>query len=345
MKDTYPNHIKSRKYGTSWQWDIKLRRSVFNWKVQQWDSFRHCLDSNQVCDHVPDTLYWSYESNGLFSVKSYWQHLEERHMGDSTYFTDIWRGFCPPKIETFVWQLIHGRILVKIVIHRFGVTTGLNMECPLCLLEVETVDHLFLGCNWSWRLWFKCMSLCDVCGCSSYSILQWWRGWRGMCPRRKSERAWSSLFFAVVWTIWETRNIKVFDNRDTSLNQAEDLVKFRVAWWFKNLGNGSTDTITTIVLNIKDCCVEARGSKSLKFKDWRLSPTESLKFNVDGSVSGVMGQAGIGGILRNQNGKVFCVFSTKVGVQDVITAEVMAIARAIELCMTKQEVQDKVIVF
>ncbi|KAK3182672.1 hypothetical protein Dsin_029958 [Dipteronia sinensis] len=45
------------------------------------------------------------------------------------------------------------------------------------------------------------------------------------------------------------------------------------------------------------------------------------------------------------NGKVLCFFSASVGVQSPITAEVLEIAKAIELCITKQKVRDKEIIF
>ncbi|KAK3219362.1 hypothetical protein Dsin_013332 [Dipteronia sinensis] len=63
-------------------------------------------------------------------------------------------------------SLIHGRILVRYVLYRFGMS-----ECPLCLLDVETIDHLFLRC----------------------SVLKWLRGWRGLCPKKNSQKELGAL--------------------------------------------------------------------------------------------------------------------------------------------------------
>ncbi|KAK3183422.1 hypothetical protein Dsin_030708 [Dipteronia sinensis] len=105
------------------------------------------------------------------------------------------------------------------------------------------------------------------------------------------------------------------------MRQAEDLVKFRVAWWFKTLGGGSSDSITAMVLNVKDCCVDVRGLKIRKAKDWNHPPAGSLRFNVDGLARG------------------------STGIQDALTAEIMAIARSIDLCTLKQDLRGKDIVF
>ncbi|KAK1549737.1 hypothetical protein Q3G72_006906 [Acer saccharum] len=56
-----------------------------------------------------------------------------------------------------------------------------------------------------------------------------------------------------------------------------------------------------------------------------------LKFNVDGSALGKPGPARIGGVLRDSKGKVLCMFSFYVGVQDSNTAELMAIHKAVDL--------------
>ena len=78
--------------------------------------------------------------------------------------------------------------------------------------------------------------------------------------------------------------------------------------------------------------------------NWIPPPIDSLIFNVDGSARGSPGQAGIGGVLRDHRRKVLCLFSTNVGIQDAITAKVLAIARACELCASRPELGAKNIV-
>ena len=82
----------------------------------------------------------------------------------------VWLGFCPPKIEIFV-QLIHGRVLVRDVLSRFGVHSGLDNGCVLCEDNEEDINHLFLHCNWTWNLWLKCMRWWGVYCCPSLSIV------------------------------------------------------------------------------------------------------------------------------------------------------------------------------
>ncbi|KAK2644836.1 hypothetical protein Ddye_020031 [Dipteronia dyeriana] len=130
-----------------------------------------------------------------------------------------------------------------------------------------------------------------------------------MCPKQNSLRAWSSLFYAVVWTVWEARNICVFEEKEVSIVYASDLVN--------------------------EVCVDRRKCTVCPKQVWFPHCVNSLKFNVDGSSRGKPGLAGIGCVLCNENGRVLCLFLAHVGIEDSNTTKIMAIHRALQLCVTK----------
>lgn len=68
----------------------------------------------------PDTLGWTLNSNRAFTVSSFWKTLEGGHLGVSADLGLKWTGCFPLKVEVFVWQLIHGKILVKEVLSKCG---------------------------------------------------------------------------------------------------------------------------------------------------------------------------------------------------------------------------------
>ncbi|KAK2637319.1 hypothetical protein Ddye_032111 [Dipteronia dyeriana] len=65
---------------------------------------------------------------------------------------------------------------------------------------------------------------------------------------------------------------------------------------------------------------------------WSPPSVDTLKFNVDGSVRGSPDMAGIGGVLRNCNGKVLCLFSLHMGILDSNVVELRAIHKACKIC-------------
>ncbi|KAK3197913.1 hypothetical protein Dsin_021328 [Dipteronia sinensis] len=158
---------------------------------------------------VPNTIAWSYNSNGLFSVGSFRRCLEEELRNNEGSYKLIWQGWCPPKVELFTCQLLRGRVIVKEVMNRFGYGPQ-DLSCPFCNDAIETTSHLFLHCRWTWKVWSECLNWWDVSCCSNNSVEEWCIGWQNLCPAPNSIRAWGVAFFAVIWTTWECRNQILF---------------------------------------------------------------------------------------------------------------------------------------
>ncbi|KAK3199510.1 hypothetical protein Dsin_022925 [Dipteronia sinensis] len=135
----------------------------------------------------------------------------------------------------------------------------------------------------------------------------------GLCPNSKLGRAWITLFNAVAWSIWEVQNQAVFKGVPTERDVVIDLVRFRVAWWFKNHGRGSKEPLTVIMENLEICCLEEPPVKIRKSKKWIPPSDKALKFNVDAFV----------------------------GSLDAPAAKLLAIHKACQLCVSKGKLVDK----
>ncbi|KAK2648770.1 hypothetical protein Ddye_016259 [Dipteronia dyeriana] len=86
---------------------------------------------------------------------------------------------------------------------------------------------------------------------------------------------------SIVWTIWESRNQSIFNNKEKTVECALDMIKFRVGWWFKYYGNGSQHSVTNIMLNLKDLCKDKDVIKRSIITNWSPPSVNGLKFNVD----------------------------------------------------------------
>ena len=86
----------------------------------------------------------------------------------------------------------------------------------------------------------------------------------------------------------------MFKDSNPIFSVACDTIQFRVAWWFKHFGNGSKDPVTLLMLNIPELCRDPVKSKVSRAGSWRAPGVGTFKFNVDGSVAGQTGMAGIG---------------------------------------------------
>ena len=117
--------------------------------MEQWDRFRAILGNIAVRALVPDTIGWNLCPNGVFLVKSFKRSLEGEQMGVLANMSDIWKVCCPHKVEIFMWQLLHGGVMVREALRKRGILVGSDLQCLLCTGNEETVDHLFFHCRWA----------------------------------------------------------------------------------------------------------------------------------------------------------------------------------------------------
>ncbi|KAK3206849.1 hypothetical protein Dsin_020895 [Dipteronia sinensis] len=158
---------------SQWVLDVPLRRPLFDWKKEQWQVFFNCLDCNIIRSFVPDILVWANRSDGIFSVGSFRNSMEKASITNADKHMFVWQGASPPKIEIFLWQLLKGKVIVRKMLQRLGLDLSASIMCPLCDQKEETVDHIFLRCWWSWKLWTQCKVWWDVVSCANNTVLDW----------------------------------------------------------------------------------------------------------------------------------------------------------------------------
>ena len=132
---------------------MTLRRPLFGWEKMQWDVLLAVLECFNMNDLASDSISWVLNPDGRFSVGSFRRSLEDFNAKFNPDHLLIWQGLCPPKVEMFLWQLFQGRVMVHSVMNRFGFVPGAPLVCVLCNSGEESIDHLFLHCPWSKKLW------------------------------------------------------------------------------------------------------------------------------------------------------------------------------------------------
>lgn len=137
-----------------------INSSGTGWDLQ---TLGHVLDHDSSMDAIKtpisivggcDSFWWPHSSNGSYYVKSgyYVAHrassLSPKLASSSLvipkeFWCEVWRSKVPQKIQLFIWKLCHNALLVK----RNLFNRKLN-PCPICNNYGETVEHVFLLCNW-----------------------------------------------------------------------------------------------------------------------------------------------------------------------------------------------------
>ena len=99
-----------------------------------------------------------------------------------------------------------------------------------------------------------------------------------------------------------------------------------------------------MLLNIQVICSSSKPRKQIFNKLWQSPSPNAMKLNIEGSSRGNPGNAGIGGVMRDRLGKILGLFQLHIDYLDAISAEVLAIFKACELCAQTTELRMKTIV-
>ncbi|KAL4585017.1 hypothetical protein LXL04_009630 [Taraxacum kok-saghyz] len=215
-----------------WNWKRNLRRG------KESTSFHELKNklNNVIIDSDSDSWMWPYNKDGKFSAYSLRMQMVDKIVDSSNNDNFNWMKWIPLKINCFVWRLRMNRIpLSNNLVHR-GIGIA-SQTCKLCLLEEESVDHVF----------FRCEFACDV--------WNWLCNWTGMlhvvpmdfpsfidcvdsvkADKRKFKLI-ISLGYTVLWLIWKERNERFFGKRIRKPMQIADDIQLLSFGWIKNRGN------------------------------------------------------------------------------------------------------------
>jgi hypothetical protein len=137
-------------------------------------------------------------------------------------------------VSIFAWRLLRDRLPTKSNLANRGV---LDMEACLCVSGcglVEDACHLFLSYNCFGSLWplvrswigFDGVDHCDISNhCAQFSY---------NTGGSKSRRSFLQLIWLLtMWVLWNERNNRLFKQKENSIDQLLDKVKYHSLWWIK----------------------------------------------------------------------------------------------------------------
>ncbi|XP_015970138.1 uncharacterized protein LOC107493575 [Arachis duranensis] len=124
----------------------------------------------------------------------------------------------PPRIELFGWFVLIGRVNTKERLSRLGVIRLSDTLCVLCKKEIESVEHLFLLCEYTWQVWCRWLRSFGEVWSMPGTIRELFERWTGRHKRKQEQKKWLPGFFAVIWNVWMERNARIFQNQETGVD-------------------------------------------------------------------------------------------------------------------------------
>jgi len=250
-----------------------------------------------------DRLIWKDNNSGRFSVKSLCGLLSPKPCTNNVFsFAGIWKGIVPLKVEIFCWMAIINRINTRCMLVRRGILGSSESNCPICLVEAESVDHILLHCHKHWLIWSKIIKWWGLVWCCPKSFSDLWSQWTSMVHGHFQRKAWLMLFFSVAWSLWLLRNDLIFQQKTPEYDSIFFLIITRLYLWLKAIHSDFPYSPTDLIRSA-DGLLRWSNPHAFRINNmWSPPMINSLKWNVDGSSIGKPDPSRIGGVLRNHHG-------------------------------------------
>lgn len=143
-----------------WVWSFSWNRALRPRDIGECNSLQKLLDKAYLSLDNNDTHVWTRQHSRSFLVKSFCFKLAKKSTSlhhDAT--KGIWRGLVPHRIEIFTWMALLGKINTRQKLGKIGIIPINEVHCPLCLLHLESCDHLLLHCSLAHQLWFSWLNI------------------------------------------------------------------------------------------------------------------------------------------------------------------------------------------
>ena len=127
-----------------------------------------------------------------------------------------WSNSTLPKIDHFIWTLLHGKILTGENLARKGIAGP--FRCPLCANAEETITHLFFQCSFANSVWKGVLDSWGRLRRMPENIHDCINNWENLYPGELNEKrgvrsCWLKIPKLICWCLWNERNYRIFQDK------------------------------------------------------------------------------------------------------------------------------------
>lgn len=255
-----------------------------------------------------------YSSNGYFSTKSAYLLAcgWDPNLKDEGWEW-IWKTSTHPRIQYHLWICYHGKLFTVAHLAHQGIQ--INPTCAICKAHDESIEHLFRECPIAINFWRKLGIPQSKRATFRTSFKEWVRVNCLAYEKHSMNIPWRFIFPQALWLLWKQRNEAVFNKgklnerlHDICLQQATEFYALSMA--------------------------PDKEKKRQVLVGWSPPPGGFFKLNTDGSVSKNPGRAGVGGLIRDHNGRWIGGFGRPLGITNSLMAEAWALREG--LCLARR---------
>ncbi|KAL4353002.1 hypothetical protein GQ457_06G021180 [Hibiscus cannabinus] len=258
-------------------------------------------------DDVLDIPVWRWDAKHQFSMRSaYDVFTQEMELSRNEIWQHIWKVQVPQRIRVFIWLVYHDRLFTNV--ERVRGHLASSELCELCGRDREDLEHVLRSCIMARNVWLLAIPTETRHIFFNLPFMDW--VYKNLFDHSfmVTELNWSTRFAVLCWLIWKRRCSLLFD---PDVSYIDDILTRG-----NRLVAECNHAVAALVPIPHRLDVQPR---------WVAPPHGSVKLNVDAAVFPTDHTAGVGGVIRDENGCWILGFARFVGRCDVLIAELWAI--------------------
>ena len=152
----------------------RVEKEIFYKEVDNYIALTQLL-TDWVVNRTKDSFQWRLEALGQFPTKSTFLKLTIGATKVNLPLVNlIWKPKIPRKTKFFLWSLPYRSLNTQDKLQRKFPNCNLSPSmCPLCQKEAETLDHIFLLCEFASKGWNRIFYIFGLDGCLPLQIDDW----------------------------------------------------------------------------------------------------------------------------------------------------------------------------
>ncbi|GJY48454.1 RNA-directed DNA polymerase, eukaryota, reverse transcriptase zinc-binding domain protein [Tanacetum coccineum] len=168
------------------------------------------LIQDVVLSDSSDSWMWSVDASSGYTVAS-GRTLIDSNILDVAPKATRWNRLIPNKVNVFIWRLMLNKLPTRVNLDRRDIDVG-SILCPICLEDIETVNHIFFSCNMAKDLWsmFAIWWDIDIPVCANVS--EWFEWLDDLAVSNKVRSYIDGVGDSLMWHIWKFRNESIFSS-------------------------------------------------------------------------------------------------------------------------------------
>lgn len=313
-------------------WDLGLRRGLRDSEMGMVDDLITQLGEVFLDQSCRDSRIWKPSPSGFFNCSSFYNILlQTSNLVGNFPSKEVWGSPVPPKIQAFCWEVVLQKINTLDLLQKKRPNMCLSPHvCCLCLGSGETISHLLISCPFVFFIWSWFSSLFGYRWTPSSSVVNLFDPTFYRQPTVRGRIMWRATRAAVLWSVWEERNNRIFKGRCRSKEEVVEGITTKVIHWLKSCDLFKDFSVEDIYRSW-GIVASTTTSKAMIQEVWSPPAQQRVKLNFDGSSIGNPGPSGIGGVFRDNEGKIMALFSGPIGVGDSLRAEILALHQGVKL--------------